>query len=68
MNVDGSIIFLIILTYLVLVMGFIAIAIKVFGGKAQLEVIKYRLDRVENMIELCEYCNKKFCSRKEQKK
>lgn len=65
---DGSIILLIVLMFLVFVIGFIAIVIKVFGGKAQLEVIKYRLDRVENMIELCEYCNKKFCSRKEQEK
>lgn len=65
---DGSIILLIVLMFLVFVIGFIAIAIKVFGGEAQLEVIKYRLDRVENMIELCEYCNKKFCSRKEQEK
>lgn len=63
---DGSIILLIVLICLVFVMGLIAIAIKAFGGKAQLDVIKYRLDRVENMIELCEYCNKKFCSRKEQ--
>lgn len=63
---DGSIILLIVLICLVFVMGLIAIAIKAFGGKAQLEVIKYRLDRVENVIELCEYCNKKFCSRKEQ--
>lgn len=65
---DESIILLIVLICLVFVMGLIAIAIKVFGGKAQLEVIKYRLDRVENMIELCEYCNKKFCFRKEQEK
>lgn len=62
----GSIILLIVLICLVFVMGLIAIAIKAFGGKAQLEMIKYRLDRVENVIELCEYCNKKFCSRKEQ--
>lgn len=65
---DESIILLIVLICLVFVMGLIAIAIKAFGGKAQLEVIKYRLDRVENIIELCEYCNKKFCSRKEQEK
>lgn len=65
---DGSVILLIVLMFLIFAMGFVAIAIKVFGGKAQLEVIKYRLDRVENMIELCEYCNKKFCSRKEQEK
>lgn len=65
---DGSVILLIVLMFLVFVVGFIAIAIKAFGGKAQLEVIKYRLDRIENIIELCEYCNKKFCSRKEQEK
>lgn len=65
---DGSIVLLIVLICFVFVIGMIAIVIKAFGGKAQLEVIKYRLDRVENMIELCEYCNKKFCSRKEQKK